>query len=134
MPRRSIVCALACLAAVLGGCQVGQAPAASEQSLTRERSDQPVAGNDGSPRLETEYVAFVRSSMPELSPGNPQELLDAGRHACREFDAGSTDLDLLHGEMDRKGPLTDAELEVFTAVVVGAVTYLCPEHEDKLTD
>jgi hypothetical protein len=72
--------------------------------------------------------------MPELNPGDAQELIAAGRHAYREFDTGSTDLDLLHGEMDRRGALTAPELEVFTAVVVGAVTYLCPQHEDKLTD
>lgn len=134
MRHRRTVCALACMAVALSGCQGDNAPAASEPSLGKERSDPPAAEDDRSPGYATEYVTFVRSYMPELSTGQSQDLLDAGRHACRQFEAGRNDLDLLHGEIDRKGALTETELEVFTAVLVGAVTYLCPQHEGKLTD
>lgn len=74
----------------------------------------------------SQYVAFVRSEIPEARYMDRSEIIDLGKTICTSLNVLSVGT---VAESGTDAGLTDGEV---ATLVVGAVFFICPKHKGKV--
>lgn len=79
-----------------------------------------------------DYVDFVRSNSGQGYTASTSEIVEAGDLVCSALDSGRS-VQSVAGMMEEVAN-TASDIEVYAAVLFGAVQYLCPEYYIQMSE
>jgi hypothetical protein len=79
-----------------------------------------------------DYVAWVKSNSGQANTTSESLIIETGDIICNALDAGRSVKQV--ADLMEESAVSSSDIELFAAVLYGAVQYLCPEYRQAMTD
>lgn len=82
------------------------------------------------PSSDEEFLDFVNKTASDARYWADSEIMEVGILVCEALDSGAS-MEEVADTMEASAT-TDGDIEIFSAIMFAAVTYLCPEYLDEM--
>lgn len=79
-----------------------------------------------------DYVSWVKNNSGQANSTSNSQIIETGDLVCSALDSGRTIKEV--ATLMQETASTSSDIELYAAVLYGAVKYLCPEYQQAMTD
>lgn len=79
-----------------------------------------------------DYVAWVKSNSGQANTTSESLIIETGDTICTALDAGRSVKQV--ADLMQENAVSSSDVELFAAVLYGAVQYLCPEYKQDMSN